>query len=347
MVKYNLTNREINSVKRILVIQTAFIGDVILSTTIFKGIKNIFPDAKLDVLLIPQTSILLKDNKLINEIIEFDKREIQNRIGSIFTVVKKIKENKYDLAISIQSSLTSSLLMLLGKIPIRIGYPRQKLITHTIDLEKGLHIRKRVLQLLKPLSENSFDDQTELFYGEQEEFRVDKILNKIPNKKIIALAPGSAQYTKQWPKEYFGELINLIEEEGFDTVLIGGPEDKFVCNEIKSKYNLDAVNLAGELSLLESAVLIKKIDLVISNDSAPLHIANAVKTDVIAIFGPTVKKFGCYPYRDGDKILEVELDCRPCSKHGGDSCPKEHFKCMKNIKPKMVFEVVKNKFGIK
>jgi len=86
------------------------------------------------------------------------------------------------------------------------------------------------------------------------------------------------------------------------------------------------------------------MDLVVCNDSAPLHMANAVKTDVFAFFGPTVQKFGCYPYRNGDKMLEVELDCRPCGKHGGNQCPLNHHRCMLDVKPEAVYEEIKQHF---
>jgi len=109
---------------------------------------------------------------------------------------------------------------------------------------------------------------------------------------------------------------------------------------------LRSINLAGDLTLLESAALISKVDLVVSNDSAPLHIANAVKTDVFTIFGPTVKEFGFYPYRKNDKIFEVDLECRPCGKHGGKECPLGHFKCMLEVKPEIIWKEIKNKFEL-
>lgn len=347
MVKYSLTDNEKNSISKVLIIQTAFIGDAILSTTVFKGIKKVLPNASLDVLAIPQTSNLFYNNPNIENVYEFNKRKFYNRVTSFFKILSLIKKNKYDLAISIQSSFTSSVLMKFGGVKFRIGYPRQKLLTHTIKLKKGLHIRKRVLRLLEPICNKTIlDDETELFWSIDESNRISKIAELESSKLKIAIAPGSAQFTKQWPKEYFGRLIKKLEENNFNVFLIGGKEDRYLCDEIVAKHDLSAVNLSGDLTLLDSAALINKVDLVISNDSAPLHIANAVKTDVFAIFGPTVKRFGFYPYRENDKILEVELDCRPCGKHGGDKCPLEHFKCMVELTPEIVFEEVKNKFSL-
>jgi lipopolysaccharide heptosyltransferase II len=344
MIEYSLSEKEKKEIKKVLVIQTAFIGDAILSTTIFKGIKKILPNVSLDVLAIPQTSNLFLNNPNIVNVYEFDKRKLLDRIKAFFKVLSQIKNNKYDLAISIQSSFTSSILMRLGGIKFRIGYPRQKLLTHTIRLKKGLHIRKRVLRLLEPLSvKTTLNDETELFWGRKESDKISKIAELENSDLKIAIAPGSAQFTKQWPKGYFGKLVKKLEGNNIQVFLLGGKEDKVLCDEIIRENNLKCPNLSGELTLLDSAALINKVDLVISNDSAPLHISNAVKTDVFAIFGPTAKGFGFYPYRENDKILEVELDCRPCGKHGGDKCPLGHFKCMIDLTPEMVFEEVKNK----
>ncbi|MFZ1291947.1 MAG: lipopolysaccharide heptosyltransferase II [Melioribacteraceae bacterium] len=343
MPKLYLNEEEKKTINKILVIQTAFIGDVILSTPIFKAIKEIYPESVLDILVIPQTGNLFKHNPHIHKIIEFDKRKFPQRILSFINVVNTLFFEKYDLAISIQSSFTSSVFMILGRIKFRIGYPRQKLITHTIKTVKGLHIRKRVLRLLEPLSDKTFNDETELFWSETEENKINSLIKISKNNFKIGIAPGSAQFTKQWPKEYFITLIKLLYKDNVEIFLLGGKEDKNLCDEIieVSKFNLQ--NLAGEITLVESAALVKKLNLVLSNDSAPMHIANAVKTDVIAIFGPTVKKFGFYPYRENDKILEVELDCRPCGKHGGSKCPIDHFKCMMDIKPEFVYQQVKQK----
>ena len=342
MVKFKVPDEHLGRIKRVLVIQTAFIGDAILSTTIFKGIKKILPECDVDVLAIPQTSNLFKHNPNISKVYEFDKRKMRNRIISFFKIQKLIRQNRYDAAISIQSSITSSILMLLGFVKIRIGYPRQKLLSYSIYPKKGLHIRKRVLRLLEPLSNETLDDQTELFWGSAEAEKAANLIGE-NHQKLIAIAPGSAQFTKQWPKEYFIKLIDLMSFDDVKIFLVGGADDRELCDEIVNAVKVNCTNVAGELTILESAALISRSELVISNDSAPLHIANAVKTDVFAIFGPTVREFGFYPYRQDDMIFEIELDCRPCGKHGGKNCPLGHFKCMLELTPDLVYKEVKGK----
>ena len=163
------------------------------------------------------------------------------------------------------------------------------------------------------------------------------------NHLILGIAPGSVWQTKKWPKGYFITLLEMLSKEKIKIILFGAKDEQPLCQEIIDNSKADALNLAGSLSVLESAALIKKIDLMISNDSAPLHIANAVQTNVLAIFGPTVKRCGCYPFQENDTLIEVELYCRPCKKHGGRRCPEKHFRCMRDINPEMVFETIVSK----
>ncbi len=338
MIKNKFTDIEKLSFKRILVIQTAFIGDVILITPFLKGLRKEFPVSEIDVLAIPETSNVLQQNPNINRVFEFNKRSKVKRIPSLIKVIGELRKEQYDLAISIQSSFTSSMIMVLSNIPKRLGFHRQKMITHTITHIRGLHMRKRVLRLLETFSDNEYSADTELFWSMKEDKKVNKILGNTNGTVKVGIAPASAQYTKQWPKEYFAELIRLLEKNNIDVFLIGGPGERDYLDEIS--IGTKAINLAGNLSILESAALIKRLDVMVSNDSAPMHIADAVETKAIAFFGPTTKQLGFYPYREEDKILEVDLECRPCGKHGGDKCPLGHFKCMRDISPEYAFQQI-------
>ncbi len=327
---------------KIVVIQTAFLGDVIMSTPLIRALREVFSSSEIDVLTIPETSIIFKECPYITNVLVFDKKKSWRKIVFFLELVFVLRKRNYDLAISIQGSLTSSLLMVLGGIPTRVGFARQKLVTISVTHEKGLHIRERYISLVKPFSNNNFDLQTEIFWSNDEQHKAQQIIQSFREKGrfLVGVAPGSVWNTKRWLKEYFVMLLSRLELKNIQVVLIGGSEDRFLCEEIIEKSKAKALNLAGRLSVLESAAVIQQLDLMITNDSAPLHIANAVQTDVIAIFGPTVRRFGCYPYRANDKMLEIDLYCRPCSKHGGKKCPEKHFRCMRDLKPAMVFEAI-------
>jgi len=328
--------------KKILLIQTAFIGDVILITPLIRAIKEIYPDSLLDVMVIPQTADILENNPSINELVIFDKRK--NKFISFVNTLRIIKKKKYDIAFSPHSSMTTALLMYLSKIPTRVGFDRwqaKNLLTHKVPHPGGKHKTEKNLHLLSLFSDNKFSIQTELFPSEKMFKKASALLSdlKMNTRKLIAVAPGSVWFTKKWPQEYYKILVKQLSENGYGIVFIGSPDERKICEEISPEKN--SINLAGELSLLESAAVIEKCDLMICNDSGALHLANAVKTDVIAFFGPTVKSIGYYPFRDNDYVFEIDIDCRPCSSHGGNKCPLEHFDCMSLIKPDSVFLKVK------
>ncbi len=227
-------------------------------------------------------------------------------------------------------------------IPNRLGFPRQKLLTMTIDLPKGVPVVKRYLRLMTALTDQVYDHQTELFWDDETDERVESEAGEFlrKHKTVIGIAPGSVWPTKRWLPVYFAELIRELDKRDVKAILIGGKEDFQLCQEIALLADSEALNIAGKLSLLGSAALIQKLKLILTNDSAPLHLANAVQTDVVAIFGPTVKRFGFYPFRANDRVVELDLGCRPCGKHGHKKCPLKHFNCMKNITPDTVLKEV-------
>jgi len=334
------------SLNKILIVQTAFIGDVIIITPLIKAVKELYPSAKVDIMIIPQTAGVLENNPNINEIILFDKRK--NKLISFFKTLKIVKKNKYEIVITPHSSVTTALLLKYAKIPMRIGFDRwsaAKHLTHKVPHPDGIHKTLKNLSLLSLLTNNKFSNQTELFPTESMLNKAEDLIKelKVESKHLIAIAPGSVWETKKWPTEYYRELANKLSENNFGVVLIGSMDEKEICNNVLPKKN--GINLAGKLSLLESAAVIAKCDLMICNDSGALHIANAMQTDVFAFFGPTVQTIGYFPFRENDFVFELEMKCRPCGSHGGNECPLKHHNCMKKILPEEVFNKVLNKFG--
>ena len=242
--------------------------------------------------------------------------------------------------------MTTSFLIFFSHLKTRIGFDRwlsSHLLTHRIPFnEWKLRIEKN-LDLLTAFSSNQNEIQTELFPNKDDIENAEKLLSELsPEKKRIAIAPGSIWNTKRWLESYYKILAQKLVDAGFSIVLIGSPEENKLCERIKPNEN--AINVAGKTTVLESAAILRNCDLLICNDSGALHIANAVKTDVFAFFGPTTKDVGYYPFRKNDHIFEVELSCRPCGSHGGKKCPLVHHNCMKLIKPEKVFLEVINYF---
>lgn len=328
----------LNDPKRIFLIQTAFLGDVILTTNLPRAIKEIYPAAKLDLVVIPTTRMIYANNPYIDQIWTFEKKKPLRKAISFIRLICDLRPRRYDLAISVHVSLTSSLIMLLSGAKERLGYPRQRYTTISVDLPKGIPVVKRGLMLLKALSDEEFDHQTELFVPPRTQVRVENFLaaNSLKPEKLVGLAPGSVRATKRWLPQYWSQVLKELESKGYQTVLVGGNEDKQLCERIIRDSGTRTLNATGKFDILGSAWLIRNCRLLISNDSAPLHLANAVQTPVLAIFGPTVKRFGFFPFRDCDRVLQIDLDCRPCGKHGHRRCPRGHFNCMTLISPGIV-----------
>ena len=332
--------------KKILVIHTAFIGDVILITPLLRGLKRVFPGSYIDVLVIPNTNKILENNPNINEVLVFDKKN--KKIFSFFETVAKIKIKKYDLCFLPHHSMTSVLLTVFGKIPERIGFDHKLsalFLTKKIPFRKNILRIEKNLDLLKLFSLEKFDIQTELFPNNEMRQKAKNHLKtlKYNNNKIISIAPGAVWHTKRWPENYFKKLSTKLVDSHFGLVFIGSLNEKTLCDRVSPKKN--SINLAGKTSIIEAAAVVENCDLMISNDSGALHLANAVKTDLITFFGPTDKRLGYFPFRPNDKVLKIKLKCSPCGKHGHKKCPLKHFKCMKDIKPEYVFDIVRQELS--
>jgi len=330
--------------QNILIVQTAFIGDVILITPLIRATAELYPKAEIDVMVVSEAAILLNNNHFVQEVIVDEKRK--NVLLSTLQLIKQIKSKHYDLVISPHSSFRTHLILYLSKIPERIGFNRGSakwMLTKRIEHPVGPHKIVKNLGLLKPLTDREFDLQTELFPSDKDKQKAEELLKALSGKTLIAIAPGSIWQTKCWQLKSYIALCRKLLDSGYGIILIGGESDKFLCEEIENaipKDNTKLINLAGVTNLLESAAVIKKCSLMICNDSGAMHIANAMQTRVFAFFGPTVQRFGYYPYRQGDRVFEVDLDCRPCGSHGSKKCPQKHHNCMQKIEVEPVFAAV-------
>jgi len=340
------------SVKKILVIQTAFIGDVILITPLINGLKQIYPEALIDVVVIPQCKALLENNPNVRKIHCFDKHK-----RGLLRFIFAIKSEVYDLSVSPHSSLRSGLIPFLARIPYRIGFKRNlqrflltKSIVHAPASEHKHKVVKNLslLTLLPIESSCNFPLQTSLFPTLENYHKTERLLGSLPeNKRIVLLAPGSVWFTKRWPAVKFLELAERLVNSGYVVVLTGSADERDLCKHIQSEVYTKyphltgaVTSVAGEFNLMDSVALIEKVQLVVCNDSGTLHMANAVQTPVFAFFGPTTQDIGYFPFGSDDLVFEVELPCRPCGSHGGQRCPKGHFNCMEMIGVDDVFQKV-------
>lgn len=339
-------------IERILIVQTAFIGDVILITPLIKAVRELYPQAAIDVMVVPAAAKLLENNPHVNTVISYPKRK--NAILTMLQMIISIRSKRYNLVISPHSSARTHILLWLAGIPIRIGFdrgPAPWLLTAKIKHPNNMHKINKNLALLKLLSPLDFGMQTELFPSVLDKEKADILCQPFMRKPTIAIAPGSIWATKCWDIECYRDLCLQLLDNGCAIVLIGGDTDKEKCEYLEHSAQLhdkqaSILNLSGKTNLLESAAVIAKCKLMLCNDSGALHIANAMKTRVFAFFGPTVPAIGYYPYREGDKVFQTELSCRPCGSHGSAKCPLSHHNCMKAISAAEVLEEVLQNLNI-
>jgi heptosyltransferase-2 len=296
--------------------------------------------------LIPETKEVLLNNPGLDEIIVYDKRKKDKGIFNFFSLVKKIKNKNFTKALIPHRSLRSASFCYLAKIPQRIGFDRSAgsfLLTRKVKYRKNLHEIERNLSLLSDLPLNDTKDfSPELFPSKDDFAEVDDFLknnNSSPGEKMIAVAPGSVWATKRWLPERFAQVADLlIKELKVKIVLLGSKEDENLCYQISNMMEKEPLVAAGKMNFLESAALLSSCELILSNDSAPVHMAVAMGTPVVEIYGSTIPEFGFAPYGDKKSIIQKPLYCRPCGIHGKNKCPEKHFRCMKEITTQEVFE---------
>lgn len=328
---------------RILIIHTAFIGDIVLSTPLVRKIKESYENSVITYVTTPAGASILKNNPNIDEIIEYDKRGIHKGIRGIYDLGKRLRYENFDMVITPHRYLRSSFLSWLSRAPIRKGYDIAAgsfLFTEKIHYDKSKHEVEKLLSFIECSKTNNKRYEIELFPDNKSEEKISNIwkVNNLEEKKVVVTAPGSKWFTKQWPVEYFNEVIDtLSKNENIKIVAVGGKDEMNI-----PLHNENIVDLRGKTSLPELASVLKRADVVVTNDSSPIHIASAFKKPrIIALFGPTVKEFGFFPWSRNSEVLEIKnLSCKPCGIHGGKSCPQKHFKCMKDLKPQMVLDAI-------
>ena len=319
--------------KKILVIQTAFIGDVVLATALIENLHQQLPEVRIDILVRKGNESLFESHPFLNQVLVWDKKnnKYQNWVGLLF----KIRSRQYDVVLNAQRFAATGAWTAFSKAKIKIGFdknPFSFLFTNTVVhqfSEKGQHEIDRNHQLLSCLFETKVA-MPKLYPTASDELAV---IN-YQQTPYLCIAPASVWFTKQFSSEKWVDLINQIPFEG-PIYLIGGPGDKLLCDQILQKINRKSVvNLAGRLSFFASAALQKKAVLNYVNDSAPMHFASAVNAPVVAVYCSTLPNFGFGPLSDQSFIVQTKeaLACRPCGIHGKKQCPLKHFDCAKTIK---------------
>ncbi len=316
--------------KNILVIQTAFIGDAILASSVLEKLHLFFPKAKITLLLRKGNESLYSEHPFLHHVLVWNKQE--GKYKSLFKLLKVIRRQKFDTVINLHRFASSGFLTAFSKAPYTSGYNKNPFSflfnnksPHKIG--DGRHEIERYNDLIE-----SITDKTVAKPKLYPTFKQFSKIEPYVQQPFVTMAPSSVWFTKQLPKERWIELCNTIPPEK-TIYLLGGPSDKLLCETIKNAgVHISIHNLAGELSLLESCELMKYAVMNYVNDSGPLHLASSVNAPTTAFFCSTVPVYGFFPLSDKSTVVEVKnLYCKPCGLHGYKTCPEGHFKCGKEI----------------
>lgn len=318
----------------VLVIQTAFLGDVVLTTPLLSALAA--GHGPVDVITTPAAAPLLETHPGVRRVIRYDKRGKDRGWAGLRGLAGQLKAEGYGTAYLPHRSWRSGAIAKLARIPVRIGFADGATLFYTAKVPRPRtgHEVERLLALAPANGSPAVDlALTELDYAEADDW--------LSSHRIaggfVALAPGSIWGTKRWP--YYDRLAAALD---LPSVLVGGPDDRGLAETIARVAPGKTHSAVGTLSLRTSAALIARSRVLITNDSAPLHLATATGTPIVAIFGPTVPRFGFGPRGARDRIVEHEaVTCRPCSRHGPARCPLGHHRCLRELPVELVLQAVR------
>ena len=315
---------------RYLLIQTGFLGDAILATSLLELIRKEEQKATLDFLISRRSAPAFERHPYLGKLWVWDKKK--SKYGSLFALCRQIRERKYRRVYNLHRHASSGLLTFWSGAKEKIGYDKNpfgfcysRRVRHEFD---GSHEVQRCLKLYgkDPVSFVKPRIYPSLAHRE-------KVADLVGQGRYVSITPTSAWHTKQLPLQKWAELIDSIPPE-IAVYLMGAPEDRGICENVKKGVARRRVfNVTRDLSLLESAALMEGAVMNYANDSSATHLASAVNAPVATVFCSTSPRYGFSPLSDQSYVIQTgeRLNCRPCGPHGRAACPRRHFRCVVSI----------------
>ena len=318
-------------------------GDILLTTPLVRAIRARHPDAWITYLTKTPFLGLLEHNPRINQLIGYDP------VKPLRPLAAHLAAEKFTDCLDLHGSLRTRALRLL--VPGRWhGYPKHRAARSLLIYGKKNWYRDR-----RPVVERYFDAARALdvtpdgqpleFFLRRDaldqatRFLSERALGR--ERALVAVCPGAQHATKRWPVRSWQHLVTLLTTRGYDVVVLGGPAEAALGEDVAAAGAEHAASAAGRAEFAVSAAFLKLARCAVSGDTGLLHLATAVGTPVVGLYGPTVEAFGFFPYRARATVLQRDLPCRPCSAMGGPSCPLGHHQCLAGIGPDDVFDAVR------
>ena len=314
-------------VKNILVITLSNIGDIILTTPVVETLLREFPDSKLDVMVGPHGREIFGHHKNVRKIFIYDKHV---PFIEKFKLFLRLRKEKYNLVVDLRNTI----------LPLVLG---AKYNTSSIkrDTKSSLHKKDHHLSRLEDLGVDTKNAKFYIPYEESDKKHVDKLLEALNGKPFIAVSPGAKSHVKRWPLKNFAKLCDMLKKEsGHEVILIGDGNDRIVIERILFNSEEKPLNFLEKTNIRELAYLVEKSSLLITNDSAPLHVGSAVNSKILSFFGPTDEKKYGPATKSESKVLKRDIECRPCQIA---QCIKDDnkYECLKHISPEEAYNKVK------
>ena len=347
-------NAELTDFRRIGVWQTAFLGDAVLTLPLIQALRARYPAAEIHLFTRPGVDALFAAQKELASVRAFAKRGDQRGLFAARALGRALALEAFDLWISPHVSLRSAYIARCVGAPVRIGYDapwyQWLAYTHLVDRRfDDLHEIDRLMRLGLPLGLPAEPPKPRLDLTPEGRARAAEIFAGLPPGRVLGIHPGSTWATKCWPREYFAEIARRAVAAGCVVLLFAGPGEEPLARAIAADAGDRSgrlVNLAGMLSIPALAAAFARLDACLANDSGPMHLAWVQDVPLAALFGPTVKRLGFFPRGRNSRVLETELDCRPCGLHGHKACPLGHHACMRDTTPDRVWAVLAAMLGL-
>lgn len=329
--------------RKILLVRLSSIGDVLLTTPLLRVIRTRYPDARITFVTKTAFLPLLEHNPRIDELIGYDP------IRPLRPLARHLARAGFTDQLDLHGSLRTRMLRWL--VPGRWhGYPK-----HQAARSLLIRTKRNWYRDTRPVPERYFDaardlalvpdgKPLEMFIGRESMDQATGLLRARgvgQSRALVALAPGAQHATKRWPLRHWQILAATLTAADTDVVVLGGPDEAGLGDDVAVAGGDRAISLAGRVGLGVSAALLKLARCAVSGDTGLMHLATAVSTPVVALFGPTVKPFGFFPYQARATVLERDLPCRPCSAIGGAVCPLGHHHCLTEITPDEVYDAIR------
>lgn len=330
-----------------LIIRFSSVGDVVLSSTLLRVLHGRYPDCRIDVLVKAEYADLVRFNPHVAHVLQFPGG---GTLGDLVRLRRSVIAAGYDLIVDIHDSIRSRYLSAGAGTVTRVNkrkIARTLLINFKADVYDRFggapDVAARYCETLRAWGVHDDGGRPELFVPEAVAAKAASFLERErigPGTRCIGVCPGARHANKMWPGDRFAEAAGLLaERHGLPVLLFGGPDERAICGAIgaaitRMNPHAGVLNLAGSFSLLETACAMDRCAVVLANDTGLMHIAEARGVPVVAVFGPTVRRFGFFPRGERAAVVEHPgLSCRPCTHIGLPRCPRGHFRCMNDIAP--------------